>query len=277
LTELTADEIVLACEQNYIDYWRCAGAQPYGEFSDEGGITYCVTGLPQEIFNVVLKCNLNPKLMEARIDEAIAHFRSKRIPLIWHVGLSTEPREVAACLEARGFPKDYDLTAMAFDLENLDDERTAWEGIEVRRVATVEECRQWIECLATSWESPREVSNWMLGNPCFNLGVAPATSSSIPRTMYLGVLDGKPAGAAMLFWSEQIAGLQAIGTVKTAQQRGVGSAAIRAALRDAHGMGFKFVAVLSTVEGRRLYLKNGFEIFGKLPEHSMYFGDTRPH
>lgn len=277
MRKLTTDEIVLACEQNYIDYWRCAGARPHGEFTDERGMTYCITGLPQEIFNVVLKCNLDPKSMETRIDEAIAYFKSRRIPLIWHVGLSTEPREVAACLEARGFPRDYELAAMAFDLEDLDNESVTKAGIEVRRVTTPNESKQWIECLIHSWESPPEVSSWMSRNPCFNLGLEPSKSSSLPRTMYLGLLDGKQAGAAMLFWSQQIAGIQAIGTVKEAQHLGVGSATIRAALKDARAMGFKFVVVLSTVEGSRLYSKNGFETYGKLPEHSMYFGDSKPH
>jgi len=75
----------------------------------------------------------------------------------------------------------------------------------------------------------------------------------------------------MLFWSGDIAGLQCVGTVQSGRRRGVGEAVVRAALADAQEMGFRFVVVLSTVEGVSLYQKTGFRAFGKLPEHSMDF------
>ena len=75
----------------------------------------------------------------------------------------------------------------------------------------------------------------------------------------------------MLNWSDDVAGLQTVGTLKSARYKGVGSAVIAAALREARDLGFKIVVVLSTVDGVKLYSRLGFRIFGKLPEHSMYF------
>ncbi len=271
LNEFSAEEVVRACEENYIDYWRCVGMSPNAEFSEDGGITQCITGLPQELFNVVLKCNLDLETIDSRIEAAIGYYRSRRIPMIWHTGTSSEPRDIGRYLEVRGFPHDYDLTAMAVDLESMADSLDLAEGASVRTVSSKVDSKHWAECLASSWESPGEIIPWMLNNACFNLSIESRAGRPLPRRMYLGLLEGRPVSASMLVWSDVVAGLQTVGTVRAAGGRGAGTAVVRAALMDARAMGFWFAVVLSTVEGLGLYRKLGFKVFGKLPEHSMHF------
>jgi ribosomal protein S18 acetylase RimI-like enzyme len=271
LEELSPAEVVTACEQNHVDYWRCVGRSPNAAFSEEGGITRCITGLPQEIFNVVLSCRLSPRNLDERINAMIDFFRSRRLILIWHVGMLTEPSDLGSRLEARGYPNDYDLTAMAIDLDSVIEDIDLPKQVAVRTVVDSDDLRSWIECLTRSWDSPAEVANWMLGNACFNTSLEHEKRLSLPRKMYLGLLDGKPVGASMLFWSDDIAGLQAVGTAHSGRGRGIGGAVVRAALMEARAMGFRYVVVLSTVEGVGMYKKVGFKTFGKLPEHSMDF------
>lgn len=271
LSELEAAEVVIACERNYIDYWACAGARPYAEYSEDGGITRAVTGLPNEIFNVVLMCRLGPESAGKSIDAAIESFRAQRIPLLWHVGKLTEPQDLGKRLEARGFPNDYNLRAMAVDLTSADDSFISAGGIEVEVVSDAKQSRQWAGCIASSWHLPREVPEWMVRNPCFNTAMETKSKARLPRRMYLGLMDGKPIAASMLFWSGEMAGLQAVGTIPSAQNRGAGAATVGAALGNAREMGFRNVVVLSTVEGVSLYEKLGFKTYGFLPEHSMRF------
>lgn len=271
LNEFSAEEVVRMCEENYIDYWRCVGTSPNAEFSEEGGITHCITRQPQEIFNVVLKCNLHLETIDSRIDDAIRYYRSLRIPMVWHTGASSEPRDIGRYLEARGFPHDYDGTAMAVDLESMDEDLGPAEGASVKTVASDVESKHWAECLASSWESPSEIIPWMLSNACFNLSFESRAGRSLPRKMYLGLFEGRPVSASMLVWSDFVAGLQAVGTVRAASGRGAGTSVVRAALADARAMGFRFAVVLSTVEGVGFYKRLGFKVFGKLPEHSMHF------
>lgn len=271
LKDLSSEQVVIACEKNYIDYWACAGASPHGEYSEDGGITRAITGLPNEIFNVVLRCRLRGGDVEASVDAAIEGFRARRLRLLWHVGMLTEPRDIGRYLDARGFPHDYDLRAMAVDLSLIDRTSDAPARVRVESVSTGEQSRQWIECIASSWHLSREVPDWMATNPCFNVSVGLGNTPNPPRRLYLGLLRDEPVSACMLFWSDEVAGLQAVGTAPSAQNRGAGSATVRAALNDACAMGFKNVVVLSTVEGVRLYEKLGFKAFGNLPEHSMRF------
>lgn len=271
LAELSPEEVVRACEENYINYWRLVGMSPNADFSEEGGITRCITGISQDVFNVVLKCDLDDMNVEKRIDEVIAHFRSRRIPLLWHTGLTTRPRDIGKHLEARGFPHDYDLSAMAVNLSDIGIESEAPKGVSVRAVEDEVDCRRWAECLSKSWESPSDTPDWMLANACFNIGMERERGLRLPRRLYLGLLNGRPAGACMLVWDEGIAGLEMVGTVAEARRKGVGSATVNRALLDAKSLGFGFVVVLATIEGVGLYEKCGFRKFGVLPEHSMDF------
>lgn len=270
LDELSPEDIVKACEENYINHWRCVGASPNAEFSEGGGITQCITGIRQDVFNVVLKCSLDPKTIDVEIDKAIKDYRSRRIPLLWHAGPSSEPGDVGRRLEARGFPNDYNLSAMAVDLESMDDVHPA-DGVTVKVVDNMRDCEDWARCLARSWESPANTDSWMLRNACFKPSIEREMGLSLPRRMYLGLLNGRATGTSTLVWSDDIVGLEMVGTVHSARGKGVGSAMIRKALADARAMGFKFAVVLSTVEGFRLYEKNGFKEFGKLPEHTLDF------
>jgi ribosomal protein S18 acetylase RimI-like enzyme len=276
LADLTDDDIVRACEQNYLDYWRCIGESENARFSESGGVTSCITGISQEIFNVVLKCSIDSSRFESAIDEAIQYLRSCRVPLIWHTGLLSEPRNVGEYLGALGYPHDYDLAAMAIDVSSMQDRAANSPGTSVKIVREEEERSAWASVLAGSWESPRELPAWILRNKCFDPAEGARQTGSFGRTMYLGLLQGEPASACMLFYTDTLAGLQTVGTVRSAQRKGVGSTVIREALRDANALGFSFVVVLSTVEGMRLYEKIGFRQFGKLPEHSMHFEISGP-
>ena len=271
LDDLSPEEVVKACELNYIDYWRSATAASDGEWSEVGGILRCVTGLHQEIFNVVLCCRLSKESAPACIDRAIAEFRGRKIPMIWHVGRTTTPEDLGSYLEERGFPHDYDLIAMAADLSGPLEPVRVPGDVSVRKCTTTNDRNDWIDCLTRSWDSPGEVGEWMRANPFFSERRHPSFERFSDRVMYIGLLNGIPSGAVMLLTSRGVAGLQCVGTVASAQKKGVGEAMVRTALLDASAKGHRFVVVLSTTEGVPLYRKTGFKEFGKLPEHSLYF------
>jgi len=271
LREMSADEVVKVCEINYIDYWRSATAASAEEYSEDGGIKRCITGLAQDIFNVVLCCELAEDTAPAQIDRALAEFRSRRVPMIWHVGKTSTPASISELLNERGFPHDYDLVAMAADLSHSPPSVPLREGVSLRKCESAIDIGHWIDSLTDSWGSPADVGRWMRGNPFFGPDSHPLGRSASDRIMYLGFLNGVPSGAVMLLTSRGTAGLQCVGTVASAQRRGVGEALVRAALSDAARMGHKFVVVLSTTEGVPLYRRAGFKAYGTLPEHSMYF------
>ncbi|OGS44723.1 MAG: hypothetical protein A3K76_02640 [Euryarchaeota archaeon RBG_13_57_23] len=271
LAELSPDDVVRQCEINFIDYWRAACDSNNAELLEHYGATFAYTGIQQEIFNVVLKTEFDDESADTATDAVMSYFRARRTPLLWYTGLLCTPRDMGRRLEAKGFPHDYDLTAMAIDLEAIKGGYAEPRGLVVRTVKNASDSKKWAECLASSWGSPKELVPWMMQNPCYNVELVPQSGREMSRRMYLGTIDGEPVGTCMLNWSDDVAGLQTVGTHQSARYKGVGSAVVNAALRDARALGFKFVVVLSTIEGVKLYSRLGFKIFGKLPEHSMYF------
>jgi GNAT superfamily N-acetyltransferase len=271
LAQHTPEEIVRLCEINFIDYWRAASDSANAEFHEERGATYAFTGIRQEIFNVVLRTEFDETNAEANLDYVMDYFKQRRVPLLWYTGLLCTPNDMRSRLEKKGFPHDYDLTAMAIDLDAVKKDFAKPDGLIVKKVDNSSDSRKWIECLASSWESPKELVPWMMANPCYNVELKAKSGKPLPRRLFLGTIDDEPVGTTMLNWTDNLIGLQTVGTSKASRYKGVGSAVVSAALDDARAMGFKFVVVLSTVEGVKLYGRLGFKVFGKLPEHSMHF------
>ena len=269
--KLTPDEIVRLCEVNFIDYWRTASDSENAELHEEHGATFAYTGIPHEIFNVVLKTEFSEDNADAATDAVIDFYKARRAPLLWYTGLLCTPKDMRRRLEARGHPHDYDLTAMAVDIEKIKTDFAKPTGLVVKEVKTSDDSRKWAECLASSWDSPKELVPWMMKNPCYNVELRPKSGTPMQRRMFVGLIGDEPVGTVMLNWKGDLIGLQAVGTGKDARYKGIGSAVVSTALKEARAMGFKFIVVLSTVEGVKLYSRLGFKVFGKLPEHSMHF------
>ena len=259
------------CETNFVDYWKAACDSENAEYREEHGATFAYTGIQQEIFNVVLKTEFTEANAESATDAVIEFFKARRVPLIWYTGLLCTPKDMRMRLEARGHPHDYDLTAMAIDIESMDLNFAKPDGLVVKEVRTSAESKKWVQCLASSWESPEELVPWMMANPCYNVELTPKSGKPLPRKMFVGLIDDEPVGTVMLNWKDGLIGLQTVGTSKSVRYKGIGSAVVSTALNDARAMGFGFAVVLSTVEGVKLYSKLGFKTYGKLPEHSMHF------
>lgn len=205
------------------------------------------------------------------IDQLIDFYKKRRVPLLWYTGVLCTPKDMRQRLEKRGHPHDYDLTAMAMNLDSLKGDFQKPHGLVVREVRNSADSEKWIRCLASAWESPKELVPWMMKNPCYNVSLRTRSGVSLPRKLFLGVIDNEPVGTVLINWQGGLIGLQTVGTSKSARYKGIGSAVVGAALSDARAMGFKFMVVLSTVEGVKLYSRLGFKIFGKFPEHSMHF------
>src|SRR4030067_1683393 len=95
------------------------------------------------------------------------------------------------------------------------------QGLVGRTVRNASDSRKWTECLAASCESPRELVPWMMANPCYNVELRPKSGKEMPRRMYLGLIGDEPVGTCMLNWSDDVAGLQTVGSLQSSRYKGV--------------------------------------------------------
>src|SRR5207249_7229187 len=77
------------------------------------------TGLPHELLNGIFRAHIPEDDPQAAIDAVLSDFLAERIPMMWWVGPSTEPRNLGTYLENCGLDHAGELSGMAIDLDAL--------------------------------------------------------------------------------------------------------------------------------------------------------------
>ena len=78
---------------------------------------------------------------------------------------------------------------------------------------------------------------------------------------YLGRLDGKPVATIKLFYGAGVVSVHHVATLQEAQRRGIGTALIVYALREARSLGYRIAALTSTPDGFPVYERIGFQTY----------------
>src|SRR4030067_3194311 len=94
------------------------------------------------------------------------------------------------------------------------------QGLVGRTVRNASDSRKWTECVASSWEAPRELVPWMMANPCYNVELRPKSGKEMSRRMYLGLIGDEPVGTCMLNWSDDVAGPAPVWTLQPPKNKG---------------------------------------------------------
>lgn len=82
--------------------------------------------------------------------------------------------------------------------------------------------------------------------------------------VYVGLLDGEPAGSAITYDCERDCGVYLVATAPSAQGRGLATALMTRALADARERGCATSSLQATKRGRPLYERLGFQDLGAL-------------
>ena len=75
---------------------------------------------------------------------------------------------------------------------------------------------------------------------------------------FVAWLKGKPVGAVEVFLGEEAAGIHGLSVLDDYRRRGIGSALIEHGCQEAARSGADTMVLLATSEGRRLYVRRGF-------------------
>ncbi len=257
LTDLSRTAIVAALEQNCIDYFMRFGHGPGCEAHEDPGVTWFATGVADPLFNGVMTAHLAREDVDHRVDELLAEFRSRRLPLEWTVGASTVPQDLGTRLRAKGLTHLLEVPGMAMDLAKLPEEPLP-DGLTIEAADRPEDIEACVRIGAATFQIadafvPRLVEI-ELGMPAEHREATVA---------FVGRFRGKATASSVLFLSAGVAGVYFVGTLAAARGRGIGRAMTTWALRMARDRGYRLGTLQATEMGLPVYRRLGFEAYSR--------------
>ncbi len=256
LADFSRQALVDAIEQNCIDFFMNFGRGPGCEVHEDRGVTWFATGLPDPLFNGVMTARLAPAEVGRRVDDLLAEFRKRGLPLEWTVGSSTVPPDLGSHLRAKGLTHVLMVPGMAVDLRKLPGE-TLPRDLTIGRVENRGDLEAFLRVFAATFEIDEALLPRLV---TIRMGLPSNRESSIAL---LGRLDGRPVASAEVFLSAGVAGLYSVGTLPAVRGRGLGRAMTIAALGKARDRGYRVGALQGTEMGVPVYRRLGFREYSR--------------
>jgi ribosomal protein S18 acetylase RimI-like enzyme len=266
LTDLSPTTLAGAIQENEVAFWLYRARVAGWEVHDDAGLTWYTSGLSGAMDNGVLRTRLDASEADRRIAEMQAFFAERDLPMVWWGGPERQPADLGARLEAHGFASEGDDPGMAADLHALREDVPVPSSLTIERVADEETLTDWIIALraANGGAPPR-----LPLTPRAILLNRPATyAPDDPYRLYTARLDGRPVATAALLLATGVAGLYCVATAPDARRRGIGSAVVLAALRDARAAGYRVGVLGASPMGIGVYRRLGFEQYCLLQSHT---------
>jgi ribosomal protein S18 acetylase RimI-like enzyme len=242
-----------AAEANLIALYVDLARSPQVTLHEEPGLVWFVTGVPSPSFNRILRAQFESEGIDAQIEAALAPFRARNLPLVWHTGPATRPADLGERLVAHGLQFADDEPGMAAALHHLDDEADLPSGLTTKLVDDLDGLRQWCEVFATAFGQAEGAVE-----ATFSIEADLGVGEHPHRRLYLGSRRGEPVATAMLYLGAGVAGLHAVGTLPKARGQGIGRAMTVMALLEARAMDYRFGVLHASPLGLPIYRRLGF-------------------
>lgn len=250
LQDLSPAALAAANEANQCELYALFQRWQRAEVHDDADWLWGVTDVPFPMFNFILRAQLEPSQVDAKIDAAIARGKAHHVPLMWLTSPASRPVDLGARLQAHGFTHEGGPTAMAIDLRALDQNAALPAGLTIERVEHDHSILS-------------QVCAKSFGMPQFVIEPMRALFDGLceePRIHhYLAKLNGEPVACAMLFLGSDAAGIYNVATLAHARGRGIGAAITLAPLRDARNLGYHVGILQASTMGKPLYERLGFQ------------------
>ena len=251
--------MIAANEESCVQFWLHYGRGPGCEVHEEPDLAWFTTGIPFPLLNGVMRARLAPEDVDGRIEDMVAEFRRRGLPLEWNVGTSTMPRDLGRHLERHGFERALSLPGMAIELRTLSEEGHPPSGFTITPVTSRRDLEAYMRVGASAFEVPEASVPRLIE---IEAGMGPEFTDL--TTCYLGRLDGRPVATSMLFLAAGVAGIYFVGTAPEARGRGIGEAMTRRALFEARGLGYRVGILQASTMGDPVYRRIGFREYFRI-------------
>jgi GNAT superfamily N-acetyltransferase len=247
-----------AVEANLWAMHRDFARVPGAEIHDDPHLLWFTLPSRSSWLNGASRTRVTPATADDTIRRVVDEIGGRRRHLLWHVGPSTRPVDLAARLEAAGFEGDREVS-MALDLRSMPTPPERPSDLVISSARSAADLLDWLEAFDRSIEvDPRGTAHpWY--EPFQHLGL----DRRSPVELLVGRADGAPVACAMAFSGGGAVGLYGVMTVPSHRRRGYGSAMTAAGVAWGASRGHRFAILHATEMGEPVYRRMGFEAVGE--------------
>ncbi len=250
-------ELAAASHENLVASFRKIVAHsPQGESREARAVFAFVSGLPLSFFN---GCVVTGAAEPEEVDEALGWVRGRGVPS--RVCIAGEhAEELAGVVSSHGYGERTPYPGMA--LHPVPEPPEPAAPITVERVADEEGRAAFVQVSVLGGLSAD------LADRLFS----PSLAADTDVALFLGRLDGRPAGTSLAIRSASASGVSNVGTLPAARRRGLGTALTWAAVAAGSSWGLDTIVLQSSAMGLSLYTTMGFRtvapyvLFSRPPE-----------
>jgi len=263
LRDISPNRLVTAIEENLFSWIPVFGRIWESRVNDPPGVIRSISDIPVSLFNSIMDARLAPENVEAAIQFLVADAEQRNVPILWWVGPSTQPADLAKYLEKYDFSVDDDGPGMAVILENLYENLPMAEGISIHPVQDIETQWEWCRTMAQGFEIPTSKVEFAVNSWHYLVSrVDPVTTRA-----YLARLNGKPVATSLLQLGGGVAGIYGVATIPDARRKGIGARVTLYPLLEARAMGYMAGILQASEMGFSVYRSLGFVEYCKISSY----------
>jgi hypothetical protein len=263
LQDFSPERLAIANEENLASWLLVFGKLEGGHVDDINGIKRAINKVPLPLLNSVMDARLAPEQVQPTIDNVIGDAKARNVPVLWWIGPSTRPENLARHLLKNGFTVDEDGPGMAADLENLNEGLLMPDGLSIQPALDDESWWAWSRTMAQGFEVPPTriefaVNTWhdLLSqlNPKTTLG-------------YTARLNGNPVATSLLQLGGGVAGIYGVATIPEACHKGIGAQVTLYPILQARAWGYKIGILQASEMGLPVYRALGFKEYCRITSY----------
>lgn len=211
------------------------------------------SGLPNPDFNTIGKSSLHPRFGAERIEKAIKHFKSKKLPFTWILGPLSGHGAMEPALKGLGLTCAEDQWVMAMTLDTVNIPGTVPGGLDVKRVVNASQLDHFADVMTASTPADETIKTFYTDTK--EAILAPAS----PLRLYVGYISNEPVAVLEAFSAHGILNLYAMAALASVRGKGYTAGLMLTALKDAKKAGLRVASLQTPEVGRAAYERLGFK------------------
>ena len=256
LQDFSPARLTVANEENLASWIPVFNKLDGSQENNLPGVQRSISNIPMPLLNSIMEARLAPEQVQPTIDYVIADAKSRHVPVLWWVGPSTRPADLAERLVAYGFSIDEDGPGMAVNLDKLNESLPVAEGCSIQPALDDAAWWAWSRTLAKGFEVPAARVEFAV-NSWHDLLRQVDSEKTIGYTAWL---NGTPVATSLLQLGGGVAGIYGVATVPEARRNGIGAQVTLYPLLQAHARGYKVGVLQASEMGFSVYRSLGFQV-----------------